>query len=78
MFYALDKNNIRTWADAALENTEYCCPVCGASVILKRGLVKVAHFAHKAGECADTWHYDMSEWHKKIQAFFLRITEKLL
>lgn len=28
------------------------------------------HFAHKADECADLWHYDMSEWHLAMQEHF--------
>lgn len=28
------------------------------------------HFAHIANACTDSWNYDMSEWHRKIQKFF--------
>ncbi len=35
-------------AQSAQEGTEYRCPGCGSPVVLRRGPVRAAHFAHKA------------------------------
>src|SRR6056300_909860 len=62
----------------ALLNGEYClpcnaekgldynCPGCGESVIVKKGDVKIHHFAHKPGErdCKFYDHPGESEIHK--------------
>ena len=41
------------------------CPECGEKLILRKGEIRRHHFAHHGNShCTDTWHYDMSEWHK--------------
>ena len=70
MFYANDKDNKRTSAWSANRDIPFFCPVCKSPVVLRDGLTNAPHFAHRAGTCTDTWHYDMSEWHRKMQSFF--------
>lgn len=70
MFFANDANGNRVEISEACCETEYFCPVCGNSLILKAGQVNASHFAHRQGGCTDNWHYDMSDWHLKMQNFF--------
>jgi competence protein CoiA len=37
----------RVEAAEALRGLNYCCPGCSKTVILKKGRIKIAHFAHK-------------------------------
>lgn len=70
MQIAIDKDGKRTLAYNAKKDDDYLCPLCGGSVILRQGNINVAHFAHRSNECADNWHYDMSEWHYSMQKRF--------
>ncbi len=36
----------------------------------RQGSINEWHFAHEKGECSDSWHYDMSEWHMRMQGYF--------
>lgn len=69
MYVARDINGNRVYADEADKNTEYFCPVCNGKVIPHQGELVVWHYAHKAS-CIDSWHYDMSDWHKNWQSRF--------
>ncbi|WP_426432590.1 competence protein CoiA [Staphylococcus xylosus] len=46
MFYAKDGNGVLITAHNANNNCDYKCPHCQNKVILKKGLMKTAHFAH--------------------------------
>lgn len=70
MFFANDKNGNRTEIFDVVYGDEYFCPICNQSLIVKSGLINTPHFAHKQGGCSDTWHYEMSEWHRKMQGYF--------
>jgi len=70
MLTAVDKKGNRVYACNAEREGEYACTVCGKSVILRRGEINIDHFAHRANECEDSWHYDMSEWHYSMQNRF--------
>ncbi len=71
MRYANDLNKTRICADEALRGAAYSCPICGGSLILKRGEVVIPHFAHKRNApCSDTWTYDESPWAAQWQAKF--------
>lgn len=70
MQIALNTDGIRTLAYNAKNGNDYICPICGGSVILRQGSLNVDHFAHRSNECADNWHYDMSEWHYSMQTKF--------
>ncbi len=78
MFYALNKDGIRIDAYEADKNEQYTCPICNNRVILKRGSVNIDHFAHEANVCEDTWNYDMSEWHKRMQNYFPRESQEVV
>jgi hypothetical protein len=43
---ALDSKSNSVFAFNVDKTDEYCCPVCISKVILKKGAVKIAHFAH--------------------------------
>jgi hypothetical protein len=48
--YAInDKQQLHN-PETAEKGIHYSCPACNESVILKKGKIKVAHFAHKASE----------------------------
>lgn len=71
MFVAVDDSGVRCGAEVAERSALYFCPVCGEQVVLRKGPVKVPHFAHRSGtECLDGWHHDMSEWHYGMQSRF--------
>lgn len=70
MYIAIDKAGNRVCADRADKENTHCCPLCGNELILRRGEINIPHFAHRANECTDTWHYDMSEWHYRMQNRF--------
>lgn len=43
---ALDSQDIRILATDANRNLDYRCPICHKDVVLKRGPVKISHYAH--------------------------------
>lgn len=70
MFFALNNDGNRVYSYQAGNGT-YFCPVCGEKVVLRDGGINSPHFAHlPSKECLDGWHYDMSEWHLKMQNCF--------
>ncbi|MHB9131913.1 MAG: competence protein CoiA family protein [Armatimonadota bacterium] len=44
---ALDENRMLSRPEDAVKGQVYYCPSCGDAVILRKGEIKVAHFAHK-------------------------------
>ncbi len=46
--YAIGREQRLIHAESAPRDTHYSCPRCGDKVILRRGEIKIAHFAHKA------------------------------
>lgn len=46
--YAIDCEERLIHAKSAPRDAHYACPRCGDEVILRRGEIKIAHFAHKA------------------------------
>lgn len=48
LLIAENNNGKLTQADFGTKNQKYYCPFCGEELILKQGLVKIPHFAHKA------------------------------
>ena len=70
MEIALNENNERIYAQEAEKNENYFCPSCGGKVVLRKGKINTPHFAHKDCECTDSWNYDMSEWHSRMQSRF--------
>lgn len=70
MRVAININGERTDANNANKEDKYFCPICGGSVIFRRGKINTDHFAHRMDECTDKWHYDMSEWHLSMQSRF--------
>ena len=69
MFVAIDENNNKVHAFSADKTHKYYCPVCRGEVTPRQGDVNEWHYAHKT-ECTDSWSYDMSEWHQKMQSMF--------
>lgn len=70
MFIANDKNGILIDVRDAIKGEEYFCRTCNSLVYVREGTQNAKHFAHKARECTDSWHYDMSEWHLRMQSYF--------
>lgn len=70
MFIAYDKDEVAIDIEDAVKGEEYFCMTCGFPLLIKEGTQNAKHFAHKAGECTDSWHYDMSKWHIRMQSYF--------
>ena len=71
MLIAQDKDNKRVHIDNTDSKSEYFCPCCGSKMVLRKGNIRIHHFAHsRDGYCKDSWHYDMSEWHYNWQKRF--------
>ncbi|MGG7060148.1 competence protein CoiA [Clostridium nigeriense] len=72
MFSALDINENLIDIDFAVKNAnnKYYCRSCKGELIIKKGNVRINHFAHKNKcECND-YHENMSEWHRYWQKKF--------
>lgn len=74
MLFALDYNDKRVHISETHSNQEYYCEDCGARLIVRKGNIRIHHFAHTAHhECSDTWvsdrerKYDTSDWHNEWQ-----------
>ncbi|MCR5808776.1 MAG: UvrD-helicase domain-containing protein [Clostridiales bacterium] len=77
MLFANDYNDRRVHIDETQSNQEYYCPSCGAPLVVKKGVIRQHHFAHKKNHvCKDTWErsgsngYDVSPWHNNWQSMF--------
>ena len=72
MFIAKDKEGNCVMIEEAVQAGEYFCPLCGGALIVKAKSSEAvsAHFAHKSRRECDSWHYDMSEWHREWQNYF--------
>ena len=71
MFVAKDINGNRIDIDSVNNEVDYYCPICDSKLIAKtKGKIRVPHFAHENGSECDSWHYDMSEWHREWQKCF--------
>ena len=72
MFVAVDKSGNRIYADDIKRGTECFCPVCGESLIHKKGKIKRVHFAHKHDtNCFMALDKDrVGEWHLRMQSYF--------
>lgn len=72
MYVALDENGNRIYADDEQRYIKCFCPVCGKTLIHRKGTRKRTHFAHKQkSNCFMSVNKDyMSEWHIRMQSFF--------
>lgn len=71
MQIGIDEKDNRVHISKAKSDEIYFCPLCKGELIQKHGTKRVAHFAHKGNaEHCDSWHYDMSEWHRDWQNEF--------
>ena len=71
MQIGIDEEDNRVHISKAKSDEIYFCPLCKGELIQKHGTKRVAHFAHKGNaEHCDSWHYDMSEWHRDWQNEF--------
>ncbi len=80
--FAHDKDDNRVYIDDTHSNSEYYCPYCGATLIVRKGDIRHHHFAHKSHhECSDTWsrngYYDDSAWHNDWQSRFPKENQEI-
>lgn len=68
MLVAQRQSGERVEAARGLAANGYTCPLCGGAVILKRGRVKVAHFAHAPGAICD-WARESLHHHLAKRVF---------
>ena len=79
MRFALDKDGKRVYIEQTHIKQDYFCPECGEKLVLKKGEIRMHHFAHPAhSQCTDSWHYDMSDWHMRWQARFPLETQEIV
>jgi competence CoiA-like predicted nuclease len=81
VFSAIDSNNILVDIDNAAQHPDnkYFCPSCNGELVIRKGNVRVSHFAHKNICDCDGYDNDMSEWHRNWQSKFpLRNREVVL
>ena len=76
--FALDKYDKKVFIDETQKGEDYFCLACHSKMVLKKGKIRVHHFAHPSHvECVDNWHRDMSEWHSSWQALFPREAQEV-
>lgn len=64
MLVALDREGKLVLAEAAEKNQKFHCPACGEAVILRKGAVKLPHFAHQRhSECSQAFSEAESHEH---------------
>lgn len=80
MLIALNNNNKeRVSIKDALINEKYFCPLCKEELILKKGLIRCHHFAHKSNSiCFGSKYSDMCEWHINWQNRFPKDTIEIV
>ncbi len=79
MRFALDKDGKRVFIEQTHVKQDYFCPECGERLVLKKGEIRIHHFAHPShSQCTDSWHYDMSDWHMRWQARFPLETQEIV
>ncbi|MDR2592983.1 MAG: hypothetical protein LBC59_09340 [Chitinispirillales bacterium] len=66
MLVAQNENKERCLAKEAKKGDSYYCPECGSKLTLKKGHVKIPHFAHKV-KCDCCYGHGESETHYKIK-----------
>lgn len=47
MLSAMTQKKEKVFAERVERNNNYFCPLCGIQMVLKKGEIKIAHFAHK-------------------------------
>ena len=69
MLIAIDQYGKKFLAEEATKNTDYYCPFCKKRVILKKGKIRIPHFAHYANECEmkNLYKEPESAEHRKIK-----------
>ena len=71
MQIAHNKNKERILIRDASNSEQYYCPICNEELIVKGGLIKRRHFAHKPNRMCSEYRYaDMCEWHINWQNRF--------
>lgn len=63
MLIALEKNGKKISSDQAMKGKSYTCPTCHQEVILKKGKIKIPHFAHKTITTCDSYSESESAEH---------------
>ena len=79
MIKAVDQHGQPVTIDLADRSQQYYCPICGQTLIQKRGEVRMHHFSHTGlrgvnqngvEPCSDKWNYDKTDWHINWQKRF--------
>jgi competence CoiA-like predicted nuclease len=68
MLVAKDRDGRRTSGYRAKKGEGYSCPVCGGPVIVRRGTVRIPHFAH-VSENACMYYAGETELHRRMKRF---------
>jgi len=71
---ALDSSGIRTLASIAQKDSDYSCPICHESVILKKGQIVIHHYAHFPNSFCE--NVGESESHEEAKLQILDICKK--
>lgn len=77
MITAIDDNGIKVFAFKESKDRCYYCPACKTKMVLKKGMIKVHHFAH-VPDCDCEFRYGESEIHERIKVnLYHALNEKL-
>ncbi len=71
MFLACDAQGELVYAQSSQKGQQYNCWACRQRVLLKKGSIKVPHFAHERNSLCNGWNYrPMTQWHRAMQQYF--------
>lgn len=71
MFVACDMQGKIVHANNAQKGVQYNCWACCKRVTLKKGSIKIPHFAHESNAKCNGWAYrPMTQWHRDMQRYF--------
>lgn len=70
MFTARGEDGRVVDIDDAIKGKHYYCPCCGEDLIIKRGEIKVHHFAHRSCSDCDDFYKPLTQWHLNWQREF--------
>jgi competence CoiA-like predicted nuclease len=72
MLLAYNSQGDKIKAKNGTRNNKYFCPICGEEVILKKGLIKIPHYAHKPDNTCkwDFWEPE-SDRHREMKQIIM-------
>lgn len=70
VFKAIDDFGKVVTIENAERGTRYRCPFCHGEMVVRKGNIRVHHFAHKEKLCDDWYSENKGPWHRHMQELF--------